>query len=123
MQATHEPTLQQLVSRVMESGKFDQIQVWFESTVLDRYRGDPDCRILRSDSAGRLRGPGGWIINFGISPDDAVIHMPIGTALGISESHRAHWMAHLVGLPVGANFLKMTMTPGACIGDGETRAW
>jgi hypothetical protein len=107
----------------MESGKFDLMQVWFESSVLDRYRGDPDCRILRSDSAGRLRGPGGWLINFGISPDDGFIHMPIGTALGISESHRSHWLSHLAGLPVGANFLRMTMTPGACIGDGETRDW
>lgn len=123
MEATHEPALQELVKRALDNGKLELVQVWFESAVLDRYRGDPDCRILRSDSAGRLRGPGGWMVNFGISPDDALIHLPVGTALGIPEGHRDHWLSHLVGLPTGANFLRMTMNPGACIGDGETRAW
>lgn len=123
MAATPEPALQDLVRRAVDDAKLDLVQVWFRSEALDRYRGDGECRILRTDSAGRLRGPGGWMINFGISPDDALIHMPIGTALGIPERERDHWLAHLVGLPVGANFLKMTLNPYACIGDGDTRDW
>jgi hypothetical protein len=123
MQQIQESALQDVVRRALEAGKLDLVQVWFQSSVLDRYRGDPDSNILRSDSAGRLRGPGGWMINFGISPDDALIHMPIATALILPEGHREHWLSHVVGLPVGANFLRMVMTPGACIGDGDSRPW
>ncbi len=123
MQPQRDPVLQDLVRRVLDGGKVESIQVWFDSAVLDRYRGDPDSRILRTNSAGRLRGPGGFILNFGISPDDALIHMAIGTAMGIPESQRAHWLEHVVGLPAGANFLRMTMNPGACIDDGQTRDW
>jgi hypothetical protein len=122
-QPQRDPVLQDLARRVLESGKFDLVQIWFESAVLDRYRDDPDTRILRTDSAGRLRGPGGWMVNFGISPDDALIHMPVATAIGIPESQRAHWLEHVVGLPAGDNFLRMAMTPGACIDDGQTRDW
>jgi hypothetical protein len=123
MQATTEPALQETVRRALETGKYDLVPVWFRSSVLDRYRNDPDSRILRSDSAGRLRGPGGWMINFGISPDDELIHMPIASTLIIPEGHRDHWLSHVVGLPVGVNFLRMTLSPNACIGDGDSRAW
>lgn len=123
MRAERDAVLQDLTRRALEAGKCDLIQVWFDSAVLDRYRGDPDCRILRTNSAGRLRGPGGWMVNFGISADDALIHMPFSTALGIPEGHREHWLGHVVGLPTGGNFLKMTMNPGACIEDGQTRDW
>lgn len=112
-----------LVQRAVETEKLDLLQVWFSSAVLDRYRGDPDCRILRTDSAGRLRGSGGWIINFGISPDDALIHVPARTLLGIPEGHRDHWLSHLGALPVGVNFLRMTVNPAACIDDGLSRDW
>src|SRR5579872_717316 len=107
----------------MESGKFDQLQVWFTSAVLDRYRGDPDCRILRTDSAGRLRGPGGWMVNFGISPDDALIHMSAISTMGIPEGHRSHWLEHLTAPSMGATFIRIVLNPNACIGDGSTREW
>ena len=115
--------LQDLVKRVLDTGKYDLMQVWFDSAVLQKYREDPDCRILRSDTAGRLRGPGGWMVNFGISPQDTYIHMSIATALGISDREREHWLAHVVSLPVGQNFLRMTLNPNACIGDGDSREW
>jgi hypothetical protein len=123
MQPQRDPILQDLARRVLETGKYDIVPLWFESSVLDRYRGDPDCRIMRTNSAGRLKGPGGWMVNFGISPDDALIHMALATAVGIPESHRDHWLQHVVGLPAGSNFLRMTMSPGACIEDGQTREW
>jgi hypothetical protein len=122
--AVESSTLRQLVQRAIEAGKWDLIPVWFKSDVLDRYRGDPDSRILRTDSAGRLRAPGGWMINFGISPDDAFVHLPASALLGIPEGpHRDHWLAHVVSLPVGEKYLRMTLTPGACIDDGSSRAW
>jgi hypothetical protein len=115
--------LQELVRRALASDKLELAQVWFRSSVLDRYREDPDSRIMRTDSAGRLRGPGAWMINFGISPDDQLIHVPIGTLVGIPESQREHWIEHVVGLPTGASFLRMAVNPAACIDDGPSRAW
>ena len=112
-----------LLRRAVENNKVDMVQVWFTSNVLDRYREDPDCRIMRSDSAGRLRGPGGWVINFGISPDDQLIHVPVSYALTIPESHRDHWLGHVTGLPVGVNFLRMVSLAAACIDDGPSRPW
>lgn len=116
-------TLAELVARALETQRLELVQLWFDSSVLDRYRGDPDCRILRSNTAGRLRGPGGWLVNFGIAPGDQVIHFTAGSLAGMPEGHRPHWLAHLVGLPVGENFLRMTTNPNACIDDGPTRDW
>jgi hypothetical protein len=118
-----QPELQELVRRAVENSKFDLVQVWFDSAVLNKYREDPDARLMRSDMAGRLLGPGRWLVNFGISPDDAYIHMPIATVVNIPEREREHWLSHVVGLPVGANFIKMTLNPNACIGDGDSREW
>lgn len=112
-----------LTARALEVGKPDFIQLWFESSVLDRYRDDPDCKILRSDSAGRLRGSGGWVINFGIAPADDLIHLALASLAIIPEGQRTHWLEHLVALPVGENFLRMTVNPSACIDDGESRSW
>jgi hypothetical protein len=121
--AERDTALQELVKRVLDTGKYELMQLWFDSAVLQKYREDPDSRILRSDSAGRLRGSGGWMINFGISPDDAYIHLPIATAMGIAEREREHWLSHLASPPVGHNFLRMTLNPNACIGDGDSREW
>jgi len=123
MEPNRSAALIDLTARAVESGKLELIQLWFESSVLDRYREDPDSKILRSDSAGRLRGSAGWLVNFGIAPDDRVIHLSAGSLAIIPESQRGHWLAHLVGPPVGENFLRMTVNPGACIEDGESRPW
>ena len=115
--------LQDLVGRFLANGKFDSIQIWFDAAVLDRYRADPDAKIVRSDSAGRLKGSGSWMVNFGIAPDDSVIHLAISSLLALPESHQKHWLSHLVHLPVGENFLIMSMHPASCIDDGESRVW
>ena len=123
MEPARSAALIDLTTRALASGKLDLIQLWFESSVLDRYREDPDSKILRSNSAGRLRGSGGWLVNFGIAPGDGLIHLSVGSLSIIPDSHRAYWLEHLVALPVGENFLRMSVNPGACIEDGESRPW
>ncbi|MEA2638868.1 MAG: hypothetical protein QOF51_262 [Chloroflexota bacterium] len=123
MEITKEPAYKDLVGRAIESGKFELLQIWFESNVLDRYREDPDSRIMRTDSAGRLRGPGNWMVNFGISSDDAFIHMSAVSTQAIPEGHRQHWLDHLVAPQMGATFVRIVLNPNACIGDGPTRDW
>lgn len=112
-----------LAERALRDGKSDLVQLWFESSVLDPYRADPDCAILRSDSAGRLRGSAGWLVNFGIAPDDQLIHLSFAALAVIPESQRTHWLSHLVALPSGENFLRMSVNPNACIDDGPSRPW
>ena len=114
---------QELVRRVVASGNPNSVQVWFDAHVLDRYRDDPDARILRSDTAGRLRGPGNWLVNFGIAANDQLVHLPVSALGALPERDQAHWLSHLVNLPASETFLRMTVNPNACFDDGESRDW
>lgn len=123
MQAEKTTAFQDLIGRALETGKFDAVQLWFEASVLDRYRSNPDCRILRSNSAGRLRGSSGWLVNFGIAPHDSLVHLAINTLAALPDLERAHWLTYLVHPPAGQTFLRMSVNPNACIDDGPTRDW
>jgi hypothetical protein len=116
-------TYRELAGRAVASGNFGSLQIWFDAHVLDRYRADPDSRILRSDSAGRVRGPGGWMVNFGIAPDNSLIHLEARFLAALPEREQPHWLDHLVIPPAGENFLKMVLSPAACIDDGLSRDW
>lgn len=105
-------------------------QVWFDATVLDRYRGAPGYSIMRTDTVGRVRC-GSWRLDFGIahpgqfgSGAPLTIHASIGDlADRLPEAERAHWAAHAVMPGASTNFLLMQATHGACIDDGDTRSW
>jgi hypothetical protein len=99
-------------------------QVWFRAEVLDRYRGQAGYRVIRTDTVGRVRGAQ-WLLDFGIAGEgDRLIHASAGDlAERLPESERAHWAAHATGLPLSANYVLMQMTRGACIDDGDVRAW
>src|SRR5687768_17201178 len=68
-----DPQLALLYGRVL-AGDTGLAQVWFYASVLDKYRAQTGVRVLRSNSAGRVRTPGGWNLDFGIAGDDKVIH-------------------------------------------------
>lgn len=114
----------QLAARRLMAGTPGLAQVWFRSQVLDRYRANTGYKILRTNSAGRVRG-NQWSLDFGIAGEsDLLIHLSASDlAERLPEGEREHWAAHLAGLPVSANFLTMQLTRGACIDDGELRAW
>jgi hypothetical protein len=101
------------------------MQVWFDAAVLDRYRELPDYKIIRTDSAGRVRKEGGWSLDFGIAPDNLTIHASWSAlASALPERERDHWSAH-AALPsgIGENFLRMQLAPGSCFDDGEVKDW
>jgi hypothetical protein len=99
-------------------------QLWFRAAVLQKYREGSGFKLIRTNSVGRLRGPQ-WSIDFGIAGDgDSLIHVSAGEAAErIPESERDHWAAHAAALPVSANYLVMQATRGACVDDGDVRAW
>jgi hypothetical protein len=99
-------------------------QVWFRASVLDRYRGATGYRVIRTSTVGRVRGSQ-WLLDFGIAGEaDDLIHVSAGELSGrLPESEQAHWGAHAYGPPVSANYVLMQITRGACVDDGDVRAW
>jgi hypothetical protein len=113
----------QLYARVL-GGEFGQAQVWFDQRVLDRYRGMEGGRVIRTNSAGRVRASGGWSLDFGISADDRLIHAPVAdVAQRVPEGERGHWVQHLVVPAFNETFVLMRLFGAACMDDGELRPW
>ena len=100
-----------------------QVTLHFAVAVLDRYRGAGGFSIIRTDTVGRVRKQGGWSLDFGISPDEDMIHVTFGQIITLPEGEREHFAAHACLLPASKMFLQMRMTPGSCFDDGELREW
>lgn len=99
-------------------------QLWFDQRVLDRYRAAEGFRVIRTDSAGRVRSPAGWSLDFGIAADDQLIHLAaVDLGQRLPQPERQHWIAHLITPPVSRNFLIMRLGAGSCMDDGEVRDW
>jgi hypothetical protein len=118
-----DPQRAALYLRVL-GGDLGLAQIWFDQHVLDRYRGQSGWRVIRTNSAGRVRSPAGWSLDFGIADKDRLIH---ASAADVSErlpgTERQHWAQHAVTPPVSRNFLTMRLVAGSCIDDGEVRDW
>src|SRR5690242_18025264 len=103
-----------LTLRVL-GGDFGSVHVWFDQHVLDRYRDQSGWRVIRTNTVGRLRSPEGWSLDFGISPDDQLVHT---TAFELSQRlpapERQHWAEHVVTPAASRNFLTMRLAPGSC---------
>lgn len=98
-------------------------QLWFSATVLDRYLQGSGFKVMRTNTVGRLRGPQ-WTLDFGIVGEgDALIHLCATDAGHIPPADRDHWAAHVAALPLSANYVLMQLSRGACIDDGDVRAW
>jgi hypothetical protein len=98
-------------------------QVWFHQSVLDRYRAQTGVRVLRSNSAGRVRTPGGWSLDFGIADYDRVIHASAADlAQRLPPAERRHWLGHIAARRERHT---LVMRPGAghCMDDGDVRDW
>lgn len=105
-------------------GDLGSAQVWFRSAVLDRYRQQSDAKVIRTNSAGRVKTAAGWSVDFGIAEGDEVIHAPAADlAQRLPSGERSHWAQHVVTPPSSRTFLTMRLSPGSCIDDGEVRDW
>jgi hypothetical protein len=112
------------VQRALRNRDPGLLQVAFEADVLDRYRGKRQFTIMRTDSAGRVRVEGGWVLDFGIADNDRIVHASWqALAEHLPEEERVHWAEHAVSEELSENFLRMQLAPGACFEDGELRTW
>lgn len=105
-------------------GDLGALHVWFDQHVLDRYRTQAGWKVMRTNTVGRLRSPDGWSLDFGISPDEHLVHT---TASELSQRlpapERQHWAQHVITPAASRNFLTMRLAPGSCIDDGDLRPW
>jgi len=100
-----------------------QLTVHCDVAVLDRYRGAPGFSIIRTNTVGRVRKQGGWSLDFGISPEEDMVHVTYGQLITLPEEEREHFAAHACLLPASKMFLQMRLAPGSCFDDGELRSW
>ena len=110
--------------RAITSGDPSLVQLWFDAAVIDRYRGQPEMQVIRTNSAGRVRKQAGWAIDCGIAGDDRTIHCSWSAVAMLPEGEHQHWAAHAV--PAGGvseNFLRTQLSPGSCFDDGDVRTW
>jgi hypothetical protein len=121
--STVPPQVGMLYRRVL-GGDAGLAQVWFSPSVLDHYRGQKGFRVLRTNSAGRLRSPAGWTLDFGIADGDQLIHASAADlAQRLPPADKQHWLAHVAALPVSGTFLVMRLGAGHCMDDGDVRDW
>src|SRR3954449_12679210 len=91
-----DPQLSLLYGRVL-NGDTGLAQVWFHQSVLDRYRSQAGVRVLRSNSAGRVRHSNGWALDFGIADEDRVIHASAADlAQRLPPVERRHWLGYVI---------------------------
>lgn len=112
-----------LLDRALTAREPGRLLIRFHASVVDRYR-DRGGRLIRTRTVGRISIPGRWSLDVGIAPGDSEIQVPMQDLLDrLPEEERAHWLDHLVEEPASLNFLRMRLTPAACIDDGEAEAW
>lgn len=123
MEAVTTPQYRAVARRIL-AGNVALAQVWFDARVLDKYRQSSSCKIIRTNTVGRLKAST-WSLDFGIGGDDsALIHVSAREAVErIPEGEREHWEAYALALPASGNYLLMQMTRGACIDDGDVQPW
>jgi hypothetical protein len=117
------PQVALLYRRVL-AGDTGLAQIWFRAGVLDKYCGLAGFRVLRTNSAGRIRASGGWTLDFGIADDDRLIHLSAADlAQRLPPAERQHWLDHILAPAVSGTFLVMRLGAGHCMDDGDVRDW
>jgi hypothetical protein len=105
-------------------GDLGSAHLWFDQSVLDRYRAQPGWRVMRTNTVGRLRSSDGWSIDFGIADHDRLVHATLADlSQRLPAGERQHWTQYLLTPPLSRNFLSMRLAPASCIDDGELRDW
>ncbi|MDP3910877.1 MAG: hypothetical protein Q8Q14_10855 [Gemmatimonadales bacterium] len=115
--------LRVVVRRALADGDPSNLTLHFDAAVLDRYRIAAGFSMIRTDTVGRLKKEGGWTLDLGISPDEALVHAFAGDLLRLPPAEREHWSAFAVTLPTSRMILQMRLAPGSCFDDGEVRSW
>ncbi|MDC3413281.1 hypothetical protein NC797_17360 [Aquibacillus sp. 3ASR75-11] len=117
------PVQKRFFEDIIKKNKLENLQLFFKSEVLDKYRGDSAYKIIRTDSSGRISKPGAWALDFGIASEDRLIHFPVERWIhNLPDVEREHWLMAMVNLPLSDNFVKGLVGVG-CLDDGAIRKW
>jgi hypothetical protein len=111
------------VRRALTAGDASALQLHFDVAVLQRYRDAGGFSIIRTNTVGRVKKEGAWVLDFGISPDETSIHVAFSEVARLPEDERVHWVSCGQAGPSSKMFLQMRLAPGACYDDGEVRSW
>ena len=111
------------VRRSLANGDSRNLHLHFDVGVLERYRKADGFSLVRTDTVGRVKREGGWSLDFGITPDEQMLHASVGDLMAIPEAERAHWASFAVSLPVSRTFIQMRLSRGSCFEDGKVRQW
>jgi hypothetical protein len=111
------------VRRALNAGDATALQVHFDVAVLQRYLDAGGFSIIRTNTVGRVKKEGGWVLDFGIAPDEQVLHAAFGDLARLPEDERAHWASCALAGASSRMFLQMKLSPGSCYDDGEVRSW
>ena len=112
------------VERALGDDAPGALPILFHAEVLTPYAQRDGCKILRTDNVGRLIRPGHPVLDFGITENDAKIHIRYDDLQTlIPPRDHPHWLDHLATPPISATLLKMHQNPNACQDDGPLREW
>ena len=118
-----DPQAVALLLRVL-GGDLGATHLWFDQSVLDRYRLQPGWRVMRTNTVGRVRSPEGWSLDFGIADGSRLVHTSASElSQRLPAPERQHWAEHVVTPAASRNFMTMRLAPGSCIDDGDLRDW
>ncbi len=117
------PYLLAVYRRVLAGRDPALAQISFDAAVIDKYRGAAGYTLDRTDTVGRIKREGGWALDVGIAEGERTVHASLRDLFALPDEEREHWAQHVVALPMSRAFLQMRLQPGACIDDGEVRAW
>src|SRR5574341_2628620 len=111
-----------LYGRILKEGNALLAPVFLRVEVLQKYHETAAYSVVRTDTIGRLRRPGAWMIDFGIAEDEQTIDVTLDDLMHrLPEAERAHWIEHIVTPALSGNFVKAKLSPITCIEDGELR--
>lgn len=112
------------VEKALGEDRPGALPILFHAQVLSVYATRDGCKILRTDSVGRLIRPGQPALDFGIAENDAKIHIRYDDLQTLVPARDLeHWLDHLAPPPISATLLKMHQNPNACQDDGPLREW
>ena len=119
-----DPVWRRTVERALGEDAPGALPILFRAEVLGIYAAREGCKILRTDTVGRLIRPGQPVLDFGIVEGDSQIHIRYDDLRQlVPERDRPHWLEHLSAPPLSTSLLKMHQNPNACQDDGPLREW
>ena len=82
--------LRVVVRRTFAGDDLADLPLHLELAVLNRYRGALGYSLIRSNTVGRVKKEGGWSVDIGIAPEDALIHVLASDLLRLPAEEREH---------------------------------